>query len=40
MLRTFLEITIYLKTKIKTKEHKNNQKFNVRIRNLDTNKDR
>ena len=36
---SFLEI-IYLKTKIKTKEHNNRQNLNICIRNPDTNKER
>jgi len=39
MLQKFLEIKVYLK-KIETKEHNNRQNFNIRIRNLDTNKER
>jgi len=40
MLQIFLEIKMYLKTKIKTKEHNNRQNFNICIRNLDANKER
>ena len=38
--KNFLEIKIYLKTKIKIEEHTNRQNFNVCIRNLDNNKER
>ena len=38
--KNFLEIEIYLKTKIKIEEHNNRQNFNICIRNLDTNKGR
>jgi len=40
MLKKFLEVKVYLKTKIKTKKHNNRQNFNICIRNLDTNKER
>jgi len=38
--KNFLEIEIYLKTKIKIEEHNNRQNFNICIRNLDSNKER
>ena len=38
--KNFLEIKIYLKTKIETKEHNNRQNVKIYIRNLDANKER
>jgi len=38
--KNILQTKIYLKTKIKTKEHNKKQNFNICIRNLDTNRQR
>ena len=38
--KNFQKQKIIQKTKIKIKEYNNRQNFNIRIRNLDTNKDR